>query len=332
MKKLIVLATLAALPAVASADVVLSGNLGVAVSNTQTGEAGSTNNMSRNAGEIRFSGNEDLGNGIKAIWQVANRIDPAGDESGAQTQWANRDTFVGLTGNFGTLRFGNVSNPANSGFTGAADQTWQVGLGSGSQKKGQARHKHSIRYNSPTVAGFDFALSHQLKEGTGNTSTYSTDYGVKYKSDLFSAQLSVTSKKNAAFTAKDATAPTVTNKSENTAEFNVSSSFDKLTVVAAYAQAKLLDKTGQQKKTSGYGVSATYGLGKVTPVVGFWKEKDSKTNGVASNDDSLAFALGVDYALSKRTNTGIELLRQSETTLNSKDDQRTVAFYLFHKF
>jgi len=45
MKKLIVLATLAALPAVAMADVTISGTIGVGIQNTKPGQGGSVNDM-----------------------------------------------------------------------------------------------------------------------------------------------------------------------------------------------------------------------------------------------------------------------------------------------
>jgi predicted porin len=77
MKKLIVLATLAALPAAAMADVTISGNLAVGIVNTKETGKGSINTENRTSGEIKFAGSDDLGNGLKAVWQIASRINLA---------------------------------------------------------------------------------------------------------------------------------------------------------------------------------------------------------------------------------------------------------------
>lgn len=62
-----------------------------------------TNNVSR----IGFRGDGDLGNGLKAIWQIEQRVDfdTGGFAAGA------RNTFLGLTGDFGTAQFGKYETP-----------------------------------------------------------------------------------------------------------------------------------------------------------------------------------------------------------------------------
>lgn len=331
MKKLIVLATLAALPAVAVADVAITGNIGVALSNVKVGDAGSTNNMSRHAGQIVFSGNEDLGNGIKAVWQVANRIDPAGDETGASTQWANRDTFIGVSGDFGRVRFGNVSSPTNSGYGSQVDQTYQL-AGSGiSMSSGAARHKHSVRFDSANYGGFEFAVSHQIKEATAAVASpaadresrpaYANDFGVKYKSSLFSVQATVENRVNA----------TVKGKTDRHTQLSGGTSFGDLGLYAGYAEKRVATATSH-KKNSGFGIAANYKLDKLTFTGSLWNERDSVTDGVKADDDFRALTLGVNYDISKRTYAGFELSTQNESLSGKKDDRRATAVYLFHKF
>lgn len=56
---------------------------------------------------IGFKGSEDLGDGLKAVWQLEQDVSVAG---GGATQWGNRESFIGLAGEFGTLRAGRVAN------------------------------------------------------------------------------------------------------------------------------------------------------------------------------------------------------------------------------
>lgn len=312
MKKLIVLATLAALPAVAMADVTISGNIEVGATNTKVDNKASNNDMFRNAGQIVFSGNEDLGNGLKAIWQVANRIDPTGDET--TNSWNGRDTFIGLSGAFGTVKFGNVSNPTNSGFGAAADVFDVIGThGDGSYKMGERRLKHSIRYDAPVIGGLTVALSHQLKE-SATSAKYTNAFGLKYDAGVAQFEYANNTEKNFGV-------------STNQQQFSVAAQFDALGVNFGYGSTK-----AGSAKTHGYGVSATYAMGNVTPKIGYWKEADGKdATGTKLDNDFSVFSVGVNYDLSKRTWTGVEFQRQSD--MGSADNgKRTFAVYLGHKF
>src|SRR6185295_7772753 len=56
---------------------------------------------------IGFKGAEDLGNGLKAIFELEYSL--AVDQgTTAATQWGNRHSYVGLTGNFGTVVGGRL--------------------------------------------------------------------------------------------------------------------------------------------------------------------------------------------------------------------------------
>ena len=76
-KKLLALAIAVALaPAAAMADsgnVKISGGLHMSVDSLDDGNNRETN-ISSNSSWIKFSGDEDLGNGLKAIWQLDTQI------------------------------------------------------------------------------------------------------------------------------------------------------------------------------------------------------------------------------------------------------------------
>lgn len=68
-----------------------------------------------NSSYIGFKGTEDLGNGLKAMFQIENQfaVDNAqnGSLGATANSLANRDSFIGLNGNFGTVMMGYLSTP-----------------------------------------------------------------------------------------------------------------------------------------------------------------------------------------------------------------------------
>jgi len=110
-KKLIssAVAGLFALPMAVSADVTIYGNLHMSVDSYDTGAAVDSDGLSVNSGFsfVGFKGDEDLGNGMKAVWQIESLITP--DEGG--NAWATGNTFLGLSGDFGTAVAGQHDTP-----------------------------------------------------------------------------------------------------------------------------------------------------------------------------------------------------------------------------
>ena len=156
MKKTLIALTLAALPVAASADVILYGQIkaGVEVSQTKTkvnGEEKKSDTGSQIAdfgSRIGFKGHEHLGNNLNAIWQVENEVSVAGGGD-----WAGRESFIGLEGNFGKIRAGKLETQLKS--MDSLDP-WEynnnaLGLGM-FQRTGE--RIVSVKYDSPVWAGF----------------------------------------------------------------------------------------------------------------------------------------------------------------------------------
>lgn len=110
-KKIIALAIAAAVsaPAFADSNVTVYGVASVSYDMTSTGGAAgfSNNKVSSNTSRIGFKGNEDLGDGLSAIWQIESLI----AIDGAASTLANRNTFLGLAGGFGTVLLGRHDTP-----------------------------------------------------------------------------------------------------------------------------------------------------------------------------------------------------------------------------
>lgn len=140
-KKLIALAVagLAAAPAFAQTNVTIYGVADATFDNVRAtgsvnsgGNLGSTNRVSTNSSYLGFKGTEDLGNGLKAVFQFESGI----SSDSATGTWASRDSFVGLSGGFGTVVAGNLTGPTralaaaldvNSGATGIGANTGLLG-------------------------------------------------------------------------------------------------------------------------------------------------------------------------------------------------------------
>ena len=194
MKKTLIALALTALPVAAMADVVLYGQIkggvgvtgGSGVTSTSidrvsTGndsatvhlksndKSGTVSQMEDYGSRIGFKGEEDLGNGLKAIWQVEQYVSLAGKQ--AEGGFNTRDTFIGLEGGFGKVRAGYVSDQFNENME--TMDIWEYSSGVGATARGLATmtrfdgRQQGVRYDSPNFGGFDFNITHQLADDAG---------------------------------------------------------------------------------------------------------------------------------------------------------------------
>lgn len=178
-KKIIALAIAAAVsaPAFADSNVTIYGVANVSYDMTKTGTVAavdnfSSNKVSSNTSRLGFKGNEDLGDGLSAVWQIESRIDI--DNSAGNTL-ANRNTFLGLSSaSAGTVLMGRHDTPYNIsnrkydlfGDTLADNRsimgggaTTVAGVGS-SALSFNGRQPNVIAYISPAMSGFTGAIAY----------------------------------------------------------------------------------------------------------------------------------------------------------------------------
>ncbi|MBW8306381.1 MAG: porin [Thiobacillus sp.] len=113
--------------------------------------------FSSNASRIGFKGAEDLGGGLKAIWQIESgvNLDEGGDS------FAGRNSFIGLSGGFGTALIGTHDTPlklvgrAVDLFGDTMADSRNV-LGGGSD----LRAKNVAVYMTPNMGGFGIAAAY----------------------------------------------------------------------------------------------------------------------------------------------------------------------------
>jgi predicted porin len=178
-KKLVTLAVAAAMavPAAAMADAVLYGKLNVAIDYVDQDNGFDGWGLSGNQGtrpwlnvpfvgnngpsnRIGVKGSEDLGNGLKAIYQVEFGIDLTDTNNRAVSGSESvtmRNSYVGLASNWGTVLMGRHDTPLKIS-TGPldlfadtmADYNNTVGFN-------DLRVDNAIAYISPSFSGFQFA-------------------------------------------------------------------------------------------------------------------------------------------------------------------------------
>ena len=163
---------------------------------------GNYTRVSANSSYLGFKGTEDLGNGLKAVFQYENTI---GFDSGAAVN-TNRDSYVGLSSAMGTVVLGNLTGPTralaagldvNAGATGIGANSGIVGkIGGGAgPSRFDTRWANTVAYVSPNIAGFSAVGAYVADEDkTANSANNTTavrttgyDVGVKWEGAGFMA-------------------------------------------------------------------------------------------------------------------------------------------------
>ncbi len=228
------LGSMAGFASTASADVQLYGQVDVSVDSHDCdgGAYGGCNGFSSNSGfspndnsqSVNMNGNysyfgikgtEDLGNGLKAIFNVAFTYDPAGNggsygglaygglgtsslgsffggNHGQGSSIADNEKWLGLAGDFGSVRAGTVFTPYKEHgesidpFYGTSLEGHQAGLQSGLNNEFVATDyavtglvNRTIRYDSPDMNGLSGGIFYTMGHGT-TTSSFDNNLGNPY--------------------------------------------------------------------------------------------------------------------------------------------------------
>lgn len=304
-KKLLALAIAAALAPVAamadSGNVQIGGVMHVSVDSLSNGTDRNTN-VSSNSSKIVFNGKEDLGNGLKAVWEVTSyvRLDNSGSTLG------DGNTYAGLAGNFGTAILGKHDTPMKL----AGRKVDLFGDQIGDSRNmisnggiGDLRPQNVVAYISPTMGGFHGAIAHVTNvdnNAAANNATTAWSLLGMYEAGPAMAGLAY-EKHNV----------DGTNADPHQWRLVGGYSFGDVKLVGSYQKATDLGAvSGADRKV--WGLGAAYKMGATTIKGQYYKAGD--LNG-ASNTDASMFALGADYSLSKRTTTYVAYAKTSNSDL-----------------
>lgn len=345
MKKSLIALTLAALPVAATADVTLYGAIKAGVQTYRSVEhregkvvgVRTDSEISDFGSKIGFKGQEDLGNGLKAIWQLEQGASVAGTNSG----WGNKQSFIGLKGGFGTIRAGSLNSPLKN--TKNNVNAWESGKFTGNvlEISGMAQREHrylSVRYDSPEFAGFSGSVQYAPKGNSGSNGE-SYHVGLNYRNNGFFAQYAGLFQRYGEGTKME------------TYTYNIPSLFvEKLQVhrlvggydnnalyasVAAQQQdAKLYGAMSGNSHNSQTEVAATvaYRFGNVTPRVSYAHGFKGTVDDANHDNTYDQVVVGAEYDFSKRTSALVSAGWLQEGKGADKIVSTASAVVLRHKF
>ncbi|MCS0629175.1 porin [Telluria mixta] len=284
----------------------------------------------RAANTLGFKGTEDLGNGLKALFQIEMRYEP---DTGT-TENNGRPLFqgqsrVGLQGDFGMIRLGRGLTPfqeivgsfepwhglpSPAGFytdisvAGFNSAPLDVG-GSGPNNN---RISNAIFYNSPVANGFQVNASWASKEANGGgvagvgagATTYAT--GAQASANPFSIAGTYNNGPAAAMLAYERNA--VESK-----VWSVAGSFSvtpELKLMGTYSHQNMEHINTQRPTIKGAEIGATYAVGPGKVLAGFGLKKQEEN--VRLHDlITRQYSLGYEYSLSKRTYLYVDASRKT---------------------
>jgi len=353
MKKLkLVAALLAAAPMLSHADVTVYGSIRAGLNTYKTAKTDqTTTGVDDYSSRIGFKGNEDLGNGLKAIWQVETgfAVDGTGSATGTSSgTFANRTSFVGLEGNFGKIRLGYLDD--------VTSETEATDIWYDSRKTGYAfplyegedkldtftdgRYKNSIRYDTPNLYGFTGILQYGADE---------TPQAGQPKATRLGARLGYS---NAGFFgayAYQAIQHQGVNNDQTSSINRIEAGYDanNLYLAATYNWVKYYPGAGASNngvlpfnkfEGQSWAVTGAYTIGAFQPKVTYSQSIDPKIDGVKHNLDRKQFAVGLDYSLSKRSLIGVQYAQINyedgfKTDLGFKGTKSdSIGVYMKHNF
>ena len=257
----------------------------------------------QSASRIGFKGTEDLGNGLKALFQLESTI-RADDGTGfGAGSGFNRFATVGLqSATFGTVLLGRQTSVIKDAY----DQIDPFGDGgrvaniskiffNGELDGDAGRISNSIKYQSNSFSGFKASVAYGFGEVRGKTSANSNfGVGLGYANGPLNVQYGYHNQ-------DDTDAATLVKQGKNKLHFlGATYDFGVAKLHGAFADTKFDTVGGVNEKYRNYmiGVSAPVGPG---TIFASYAVNDNKTNGV-NDADTKKIAISYSYDLSKRTN------------------------------
>jgi predicted porin len=171
-QKALAVAVLSSLASVAMAQgsnpVTLYGRLNVNFESAKVEGGSARNRVADNNSRIGIRGKEDLGGGLSAIFQIESRVRP---DDGTGGGLATRDTWVGFSGGWGTIKLGRETSPL---YYATADSVGMHNHETGdsadafyySGAYAQLRNNNSVSYTSPKMGGLDVAVQYARPNDT----------------------------------------------------------------------------------------------------------------------------------------------------------------------
>lgn len=310
---------------------------GVAVSTLAAAPAGAADftqtTMDSPNSRLGFRGTEALGNGLKAIFQLEIGFGVDTGVNSSTTQLFSRDTFVGLSGGFGTVKLGSMDTVyknlgdtmsflgiSSGNFISTSNILSKPGIGASSSSSFHLRRANSMIYESPEFGGLQWLFDYSLGEIAGDSSRENViSTGFKYEAGPIYAAIAYERHNDLFGGSKNV--PTALKNDTNvlarsrdsavraTGQYKVTES---LRVEANYAKLKYEETGGatgkfQEYKHDAWSIAAEQKINNVSLVASYGQSTAgdcSLVGGVTCSTgglDGKMLNLGVGYYFSKRT-------------------------------
>ena len=250
------------------------------------------NRVSDQSSLFGIRGTEDLGGGLKAIFQLETGFKPDQND----TTFALRNSGVGLQGAFGTVILGRWDNPYK--IIGYSIDPWVDntigGITAALHDKGNfdRRDQNQVQYWSPNWAGFAGRIGYSVNEGkTATASPTTLSASIVYSQGPLYAAFAY-EKHN------DMLGATVTPGAEEDG-LNYSASY-RVGPVKLAGMYEVIDKTGF-KKQKAFLLAATFFAGNNEFIVHMQDSRDGGATNAALQPECDVWGVGYKYNFSKRT-------------------------------
>lgn len=299
-KKHLAAALLAALPLIsfAQTNVQLYGIVDAAVSSEDNGVDRHTvvNSGNQSSSRFGFRGTEDLGNGMKALFnlEAGTSIDTGAGDSAL----FGRRSVVGLQGDFGTVTLGREYSPIAS-VAGATDITGQGFYGSNLSAFNYLtrRLSNSVNYRSNSMSGFSVLAAYSAGEAAaGQPKSDLKGIGLEYaQGNLYVGGAYHTNNNNFAGDTKEYA-------------FGAAYKFGDFEVKGNWLEQ---NPAGANNKFDQYNIGGAYTMGAGKFFLNFQQNK------IENGARGKGFNIDYSYALSKRTNIYTGYARLNNNSLGN---------------
>lgn len=337
-KNLIAVAALAtlAVSAQAQSSVTLYGNVDAGLAYSKTKQGGVSNSTTSVESSVLtdsffgLKGQEDLGGGLKAVFKLESSINV---DTGSQAtgNFFGKNAYVGLAGDFGTVKLGNQESlfkneaAAFDAFGSSRVLSVSTNLFTGISGLGGS-WQNTIGYTSPSFSGLTLSAQHSAREGNTGASAATVNGGATAVAANYTAGALGLSAVIGDVRSTNATAAA---EQQQAWLLGASYDFGVAKAFAQYGQNKFEDAAGADN-----GKAKFFQLGAVVPVTQNGSVHASYGQTKVEDVKARQFSLAYHHGLSKRTSVyaGATYIKD-ESLLAAVDTKTTaVAVGLRHAF
>jgi predicted porin len=311
-KNMIALAVAAAVVAPsAMASATLYGQMNMWMTKSDANNADSLSIQSY-ATKMGIKGDNDLGDGLKAIYQLEFQVDNGTNTNNTGTTGTitSRNQFAGLAGGFGTVMLGNMDSPMKSALgkvmlmeDTAGDQSFGI-----AKTVSEDRVERSLTYVSPKFEGVQVALQSGKMTGTQGIGTN--------KDEATSASVTYTGVQNLYVTA--AMDKNMDNADEQRTALGAQYKMDNMVFGLVREQTK--PKVGEKSNVTV--VNGAYTMDKVTFALSYRTVgTDAAAAGLGQDDGDKDITVAAVYGFNKSTSAWLGVKKMDYDNSNTDDVQ-----------